>query len=127
MGKKKAILILKGSLKTHWIRYITNMTMNVNPADRFGLSTSLGLLRTLNTIDAKFLQPGFAYKFNVDKKKLYNDPSMLHIKFVNGYEKNYNLAYSPFSNIKEEILYYNDLVEFERAFNGQDDEPEDEA
>jgi PIN domain nuclease of toxin-antitoxin system len=61
MGKKKAILILKGSTKSHWIKYITSLHMNVNPADRLGMSTSLGIMRTLASVDSKFLQPGFAY------------------------------------------------------------------
>jgi hypothetical protein len=46
---------------------------------------------------------------------------------VNGYDRQYNITYSPFLNVRTEIDYINDLVEFERALNGQDDELEDEA
>jgi hypothetical protein len=34
---------------------------------------------------------------------------------------------STFSNIKNEVEYINELVEFERAFAGQDDELDDEV
>ena len=59
MGKKKAIMIFKGSTKTHWIRYVTNLQMAVNPADTYSVSMSFGILRTLGSIDSKFIQPGF--------------------------------------------------------------------
>lgn len=59
MGKKKAIMIFKGSTKTHWIRYITQMDMNINPTDVYGMSTSYKLLGLLGHMDSKFLQPGF--------------------------------------------------------------------
>lgn len=32
-GKRKTILILRGSLKTHWIKYITHFHMQPNLAD----------------------------------------------------------------------------------------------
>ncbi len=65
MGKKKVTMIFKGSLKTHWIRYITNLNINVNPTDIHGMSQSWMLLRTLGSVDSKFLQPGFQYTYNV--------------------------------------------------------------
>ena len=34
---------------------------------------------------------------------------------------------STFDCIKTEVNYINDLIEFERSFNGQDDELEDEV
>jgi hypothetical protein len=34
---------------------------------------------------------------------------------------------STFANIKGEVEYINELVEFERSFNGQDDELDDEV
>jgi hypothetical protein len=61
MGKKKAIMIFKGSTKTHWIKYVTNLQMNVNPADSYGLSQGFRILRILGSVDSKFLQPGFTY------------------------------------------------------------------
>jgi hypothetical protein len=55
MGKKKAIMIFKGSTKSHWIKYVTSLNMNVNPVDTYGLSSSFRILRTLGSVDSKFL------------------------------------------------------------------------
>ena len=49
------------------------------------------------------------------------------LKFVNGQERKYDMGISTFDIIKNEIEYINDLVEFERALAGQDDELDDEA
>ena len=46
---------------------------------------------------------------------------------MNGQERKYDMGISTFNAIKEEILYINELVEFERSMAGQDDELEDEA
>ena len=46
---------------------------------------------------------------------------------MNGYDRRYNISYSYLPFIKQEINYINYLVEFERAYNGQDDELEDDA
>lgn len=51
----------------------------------------------------------------------------MHLKFVNGYEKKYDMGANPLNIIKQEISYINDVVEFERSFNGQDDEMDDEV
>jgi hypothetical protein len=127
MGKKKALIILKGSLKTHWIRYITTLNMDVNPADMHGNNQALGIIRMLNTMQSKFLQPGFAYTYNQVKNKGVYHPTIMNVKFVNGYERRYNLGLSTMDSIKTEINFINDMVEFERSSNGQDDELEDEA
>jgi|LauGreDrversion4_2_1035121.scaffolds.fasta_scaffold276575_1 hypothetical protein len=107
MGKKKAIMIFTGSTKSHWIKYVTSLNMNVNPADTYGLSSSFRILRTLGSVDSKFLQPGFQYKFDQVKNKPYNFPSYLHLKFVNGQERKYDMAISTFPTILEEINYIN--------------------
>ena len=49
------------------------------------------------------------------------------LKFVNGQERKYDMGSSTFDGIKTEIDYINDLIEFERSFNGQDDELDDEV
>jgi hypothetical protein len=56
----------------------------------------------------------------------YYDPSWMNVKFINGYERKYNLVTSPLSNITKEIDFINDTVEFERSLMGQDDELEDD-
>lgn len=127
MGKKKAIMIFKGSTKTHWIRYVTNLQMAVNPADTYSVSMSFGILRTLGSIDSKFIQPGFQFAHTMIKNQAYKYPSFMTLKFVNGQERKYDMGISTFDIIKNEIEYINDLVEFERALAGQDDELDDEA
>jgi len=57
-------MIFKGSTKSHWIKYVTSLNMNVNPVDTYSLSSSFRILRTLGSVDSKFLQPGFQYKFD---------------------------------------------------------------
>ena len=37
------------------------------------------------------------------------------------------MGMSTFETIQQEITFINDVVEYERCMNGQDDEPEDEA
>ena len=127
MGKKKAIKIFKGSTKTHWMRYVTSLNVAVNPADTYGLGQSFRILRTLGSLDSKYIQPGFQYKFETVTDKPYNHPSFMHLKFVNGQERKYDMGRSTFDCIQTEISYINDLVEFERSMNGQDDELDDEA
>eukprot|EP00347_Sterkiella_histriomuscorum_P005435 403356629 len=126
MGKKKAMMIFKGSLKTHWIKYITNFNMTINPTQHNAINQSYEFLKMFSSLESKFLQPGFTFKHEMMKNQGYNDPSFLHVKFVNGYERKYDMANQPFSFIKTEINYINDLVEFERTMAGQDDELEDE-
>lgn len=127
MGKKKALMIFKGSTKKHWIRYVTGMDMAVNPADGNGVTQAQRMLMLLATVDSKYLQPGFAYKHNFIEKKPYLYPSFLTLKFVNGQERQYDMNTSTFNNIKGEVEYINELVEFERSFGGQDDELDDEV
>lgn len=120
-------MIFKGSTKTHWIRYVTNLQMAVNPADIYGMSQSFRILRTLGSVDSKFIQPGFQFGHSLVQNQAYNYPSFLTLKFVNGQERKYNMGISTFNAIKEEVLYINDLVEFERSMAGQDDELDDEV
>lgn len=46
---------------------------------------------------------------------------------MNGYERSYNMALSPFNMIKYEIDWINNMVEFERSMGGNDDELEDDV
>lgn len=127
MGKKKQLMIFKGSLKTHWIRYITNFNMHVNPTQPKAMNQANEFRRMFTVIDSKFLQPGFSFKHEYMKNQGYYDPSCLHLKFVNGYERKYDFGNYNFNSIKPEIEYINELVEFERSMNGQDDELDDEV
>lgn len=80
----------------------------------------------LMNIDTKFIQPGFKFKTEQMTNPGYYDPSWMNVKFINGYERKYNLVTSPLSNITKEIDFINDTVEFERSLMGQDDELEDD-
>ncbi len=53
-------------------------------------------------------------------------PSIMHLKFCNGYERKYNIGVSSIANIKRDIAAINEYVEFERTLQGQDDELEDD-
>jgi hypothetical protein len=57
MGKKKAIMIFKGSIKSHWIKNVTSLNMNVDPVGTYGLSSSFRILCTLGTVDSNFCNP----------------------------------------------------------------------
>ena len=127
MGKKKAIQILSGSLKTHWIKYISVLNLQPNPTDRYGMGTTFRIIRILNTIDQRYLQPGFKYNLNFVIDKGFYYPSIMNVKFVNGYERNYDLKMSHYDFIQHEIGIINNQVEFERSMGGQDDEMDDET
>ena len=45
MGTKQTIAIFKGSLKTHWMRYINSVDLNMNPTDFQGMSTGSLIMR----------------------------------------------------------------------------------
>ena len=118
MGKKQTIAIFKGSLKTHWMRYINSVDLNMNPTDFQGMSTGSLIMRQVQSLDSKFVQPGFKYSQKLSTEKGYYEPSTLRLGFVNGYERNYNIGISQFKFIKHEIEWINNLVEFERSSNG---------
>ena len=60
------------------------------------------------------------------KTMRYNDPSVLHLKFVNGTEKKYHMGMSGWGDIAFELETINDLIEFERSLAGNDDELDDD-
>lgn len=85
------------------------------------------MLALMATVDSKFLQPGFNYKFEMNNESYHSTPSILHLTMVNGVERKYEIDSTTFDHIKCELLYINDQIEFERSLNGQDDELDDEA
>lgn len=109
------------------MKYVNHVELNVNPADTQGVSMASFMLNTIHRLDSKFVQPGFKFQHNVMWDQGYYTPSLLHLKFVNGYERTYNMALSRFKEIKFEIDWINNMVEFERSMNGNDDELEDEV
>ena len=118
--------VLKGSLKTHWMMYVNYVNLNVNPADRVGMNNANGIVRLMMGLNSKFLQPGFEFKHEYAKPKTYYEPSIMHLKFVNGYERKYNIGISTMRMMQTDVMQINKYVEFERALEGQDDELEDD-
>ena len=92
-----------GSLKSHWMKYITNIDLQVNPTDTVGTSMAGYMSRTVHQIPSKFVQPGFKFKSAFNQDCGYYAPSTMHLTFVNGYERQYNMAVSPFKNIEFEL------------------------
>ena len=127
-AKKNGMTILAGSLKKHWMMYVTELNMKVNPTDLHAVSMGNTLLSSLATTKSQYIQPGFTYKHIFGEKDMrYHDPSVLHLKFVNGQEMQYHMGLNRLNQIKEDIKRINHYIEFERSLAGQDDELEDEA
>ena len=82
--KKNGMTILRGSLQKHWMMYVTELNMNINPTDLHAVSMGTQMLNMLTGIKSQYVQPGFVYKHNLMNKCKFNDPSVLHLKFVNG-------------------------------------------
>ena len=53
--KKNNMKILTGSLRSHWMMYITEFRININPVCAESMSRGFSLLNMLNTIDNKFV------------------------------------------------------------------------
>ena len=113
----KGLLILKGSLEKHWIRYIVNMNINVNPTNNYSLNTAYRCIKILSTVPTKFVQPEFEYELNQISDS-YKNASVLHLKWINGYERKYNMEVTSFDEIMFDVDYINDIVEFERNTQG---------
>ena len=127
MGKKKqGITILRGSLKMHWVRYLTSIDMQVNPVDQRAHSILHRTIHTLNHLDSKFIQPGFKFNYAFVDKGYYHQ-SIMHAIWVNGYERKYQIGLMDWSTIEEEIKEINYVTEYERNMLGQDDELDDDA
>ena len=101
--KKQGMTILKGSLKTHWMMYINHVNLQVNPADTVGISNAHAMLRLVGTLNSKYVQPGFEFKHQMIEPETYYQPSLMHLKFCNGYERKYNIGITSMGNIKREI------------------------
>ena len=59
--------------------------------------------------------------------KGYYQPSFFKVDFVNGFQRNYNMTVISYKMLQFEMKKINDVVEYERNMQGQDDEMEDDA
>ena len=102
--------------------------MAINPTDNNSVALGNKMLNTLSKINSQFIQPGFKFKhgFLPNKTMKYTDPSVLHLKFVNGTEKKYHMGMSEWGNVAFELETINNLIEFERSMAGNDDELDDD-
>jgi len=128
-GKRQGMTIFAGSLQQHWIRYVTELDLKVNPADPHAVSMMAFMLRNMTSLKGIYLQPGFIFNAALEESATmkYNAPSVMHMKFVNGQERKYHMGLQPFSLILPELNHINNAIEFERALAGIDDELEDDA
>ena len=125
--KKQSMTIFRGSLHKHWIMYVTELHMKINPTDLNAVAMGNTLIETLATIKSQYIQPGFIYKHGLETNMMYTDPSVLHLKFVNGQEKQYHMGMSKLHMLTMDVERINYYIELERGMNGQDDELEDDA
>ena len=51
--------------------YVNYVDIQVNPTDKIGIGNSAFMLRMLQTMNSKYLQPGFEYKHEWFKPKSY--------------------------------------------------------
>jgi hypothetical protein len=54
-GKKQCQTVLKGSLRTHWLKYINNVDIQVNPADRPGSNMAAMLHKTVYNLPSHYV------------------------------------------------------------------------
>ena len=56
MGKKKqGMQVLYGSMKKHWLMYIQQVNMNVNPTCNNSMRKLGLMINLLSTLDSKFM------------------------------------------------------------------------
>ena len=95
-GKKQGMRVLTGSLKSHWMKYVTELHMTLNPTDRKALVMCNYVLGQLKSVKPHFVQPGFIWSADVAKDCKFTTPSILHMKFLCGYERKYHMGLHPF-------------------------------
>ena len=72
------------------------------------------MIRSLHTLDSKFIQPGFKFNYKLVSDKGYYQPSFFKCDFVNGYQRNYNMTVLTMRMLQFEMKKINSVVEFER-------------
>ena len=96
MGKKKTYQIFANSMREHWLKYVTELNMDVNPACGFGLKYAQNFTLYFENADAKLFQPGFKYNFNLLNPTDYYQPSLMRMKFITGVERSYCVKTTPY-------------------------------
>ena len=70
--KKNGMTILRGSLQKHWMMYVTDLQMNVNPTDLNAVNLGCQMIADLSRIKSQYVQPGFIYKHTLMQAKTYH-------------------------------------------------------
>lgn len=82
------------------------------------MTNSHYMMRLMSTLNSKYVQPGFEFKHALLKPKSYYQPSVMHLKFCNGYERKYNIGIATMVTLQKDVKMINEYVEFERALQG---------
>ena len=62
MGKKKELLILKGSLRFHWMKHILNYDIYLNRCNQHGFKNAMELYKRIHNLDPRVVPPEFDWK-----------------------------------------------------------------
>ena len=79
--------------------YINEVNLQVNPVDQVGMNNANYMIRMMGSLSSKYVQPGFEFKHEIVKPTSYYQPSLMALKFCNGYERKYNIGISTMGNI----------------------------
>mmetsp|Transcript_59737 Transcript_59737/g.67948 ORF Transcript_59737/g.67948 Transcript_59737/m.67948 type:complete len:130 (+) Transcript_59737:68-457(+) len=123
MGKKQQIQILTGSTIRSPFRYLTKVELSFYPLHLSGFKDGRKLYRMIENTPKALLQPGF--EMNIDKVFQKENPG-LYFKWMNGWEKGYDLTKESFSSIYTDLEHYNYHIELDRSVQGYDDDFDDE-
>ena len=85
------------------------------------------MIRLMSGMNSQYIQPGFAFSTGLSKPKTFYEPTRAKFTFVNGYIRTYNPALCTMKEMLAQIHEINTLIEFERSYNGQDDELDDDV
>ena len=91
------------------------------------MSLQSRMIRLMSGMNSIYIQPGFKFNTGLFKPKSYYDPTKATFTFVNGYVRTYNPALCTMNEMLAQIKEINTLIEFERSYNGQDDELDDDV
>ena len=53
--KKQGMTVLSGSLQTHWIRYVTELKLNINPNDNHAIAMSNMFVKIMMSLRGEFI------------------------------------------------------------------------
>ena len=118
--KKQGVQVLYSSLKYNWMQYITHATIEMNPIYKSGFKLAKQFDSYFMTRKSTQVQLNFFH--DVKTVEGICNPTSLKLKWINGYDRRYDLSQECWESIQAEIEYINKNVLIERQFSGIDDE-----